>query len=332
MNIIIPMAGMGKRMRPHTLSVPKPLLKIAGKSIVSRIVEDIKESTGKKIDSIHFVVGNFGIEVENSLIDIAKRVGAKGFIHYQLEALGTAHAIYCAKEALQDEVLVAFADTLFVGNFNISDHEDCIIWTMKVKNPEQYGVVLSDKDNNITGFVEKPKEFISDKAIIGIYYFKNGELLKKDIESLIENKVIKSGEYQLTDNLLNLFNQGLIFKSQEISEWLDCGNKNEFLKSNERIVELKKFRQGKYNSNNSTTNEKVYIGNQTEIITSTIGDYTSIGDNCVIKDSELSNCIIGDHTVIESSIVLKSMIGNNCKIIKCKGVINFGDFTEYEGL
>lgn len=324
------MAGMGKRMRPHTLVTPKPLLKIAGKSIVNRIVDDLKKSSGKKIESIHFVIGNFGKEVEKNLISIAEDIGAKGFICYQDEPLGTSHAIYCAKDALKGEVLVVFADTLFVGNFNISDKDDCIIWTMKVKNPEQYGVVITDEQNNITGFVEKPKNFISDKAIIGIYYFKEGELLKKDIEYLFENKIIKNGEYQLTDNLLNLFNKGLAFKSQEISEWLDCGNKDEFVKSNKRIIELGKFENQFFITHNSTINELTYIGRNVEIINSNIGAFTSIEDNTRIENSNILNSMIYSNSEIVNSNFENSIIGNNCRIRNCKGMLNMGDFTEYE--
>lgn len=325
------MAGMGKRMRPHTLNIPKPLLKIAGKSIVHRIVEDLKSSSGKPIDNIHFVIGNFGSEVENSLLDIASGIGAKGHIHYQEEALGTAHAVYCAKDALEGEVLIAFADTLFIGDFNISDDDECIIWTMKVANPEQYGVVITDENNCIKNFLEKPKDFISDKAIIGIYYFREGNLLREDIKRLIDNNIVKSGEYQLTDNLRQLFENGVSFKSQEIDEWLDCGNKDEFLKSNKRILELKKFTKGNFVISNSQIDENVFIGENVEIINSKIGPYVSIERNCKIFDAEISETIISNDTIIKNCKFLKSMIGNNCKILNLQGKINIGDYSEYEG-
>lgn len=326
------MAGMGKRMRPHTLNVPKPLLKLGDESLVYRIVNELKGSVGKKIDNIHFVIGDFGKEVELNLVKIAENIGAKGHIHYQHEALGTAHAVYCANEGLEGEVIVAFADTLFIGDFNIDNVSDCIIWTMRVKNPEQYGVVLTDNDNTIKKFIEKPKDYISDKAIIGIYYFRNGELLKKDIEKLIENKVLKSGEYQLTDNLLNLLNMGLKIKCQEIKEWLDCGNKDEFLKTCKRFLEVGKIKSENNSKkfSNCLFNGEVYIGNNVELIDSEIGPFVCIGDNCRIIGSRIVNSVIYDNTVINQCEITESMIGNNCKIADIKGVFNLGDYSEYE--
>jgi glucose-1-phosphate thymidylyltransferase len=332
MNIIIPMAGMGKRMRPHTLIVPKPLLKIAGKNLVQRIVEELKESTGKKIDNIHYITRDFGKEVDRDLLKIASLIGAKGHIHCQNETLGTAHAIYCAENGLEGEVLIAFADTLFVGEFDIEEKDECIIWTMKVDNPEKYGVVVTDKDNQIMEFVEKPKNFISDKAIIGIYYFKNGEVLKNDIKKLIDKKIMKSGEYQLTDNLKNLLNKGLKFKCGEISEWLDCGNKDEFLNSSKRILELNKFSENNHDYIGNFIDKSVYIGENVEIINSKIGPFTSIEDNCKIIDSVIIETIISNDSIVKNSTIRKSMIGNNCSIKNCNGIVNIGDYSEYESI
>ena len=152
MNIIIPMAGLGKRLRPHTLTTPKPLLPVAGKPIVQRLVEDIAKVLPEKINHIAFVVGHFGNEVEQQLLQIAKSVGAKGTIHYQEQALGTAHAILCASEALNGKVLVAYADTLFKADFKLDDQKEGAIWVKRVDNPEQFGVVKLNQNGTIEGF------------------------------------------------------------------------------------------------------------------------------------------------------------------------------------
>ncbi|MFQ3575583.1 MAG: nucleotidyltransferase family protein, partial [Cytophagales bacterium] len=167
MKIIIPMAGMGKRMRPHTLTVPKPLVPIAGKAIVHRLVEDIVKVCGEPVEEVAFIIGNFGKEVEDRLIGIASQVGAKGSIYYQHEALGTAHAIYCAEKSLSGKVVVAFADTLFKADFKLDSSEEGIIWVQKVEDPRPFGVVKIGNDGSITDFVEKPENFVSDLAIIG---------------------------------------------------------------------------------------------------------------------------------------------------------------------
>ena len=172
MKIIVPMAGRGSRLRPHTLTVPKPLVPIAGKPIVERLVEDITRVCGQKVDEIAFVIGDFGKEVESELVNIAEGLGAKGSIYHQYEALGTAHAILCAKESLYGPVVVAFADTLFRADFKLDSSKDSIIWVQQVKDPSAYGVVKMDDNSVITHFIEKPTEFVSDLAIIGIYFFK----------------------------------------------------------------------------------------------------------------------------------------------------------------
>src|SRR6478735_2179446 len=240
MKIIIPMAGMGKRMRPHTLTVPKPLVPIAGKAIVHRLVEDIAKVCGEKIEEVAFIIGDFGKETEQRLIKIAESVGAKGSIYYQREALGTAHAIYCAKESLGGKVVVAFADTLFKADFTLDTSNEGIIWVQKVEDPRPFGVVKLNDKNEITDFVEKPEHFVSDLAIIGIYYFQDGENLKKELQYLLDNDIKEKGEYQLTNALENMKGKGVKFSPGKISEWLDCGNKDATVYTNSRILEFLK--------------------------------------------------------------------------------------------
>ncbi|NTW32877.1 MAG: nucleotidyltransferase family protein, partial [Bacteroidetes bacterium] len=186
MKIIIPMAGMGKRMRPHTLTIPKPLINIAGKPIVQRLVEEIAKVCSEKIEEIAFVIGDFGEEAEKMLLSIASNVGAKGKIYYQKEPLGTAHAVLCANESLDGKLVVAFADTLFKAEFVLDESRDGIIWVHKVKDPSAFGVVKTDENQIITDFIEKPKSFVSDQAIIGIYYFRDGKYFKSELQSLID--------------------------------------------------------------------------------------------------------------------------------------------------
>ncbi len=323
------MAGIGKRMRPHTLTVPKPLLKIAGKSIVERLVDNI--SIGDEVTEVHFVIGNFGEDVEKTLVNLAKSKGAKGFIHYQKEALGTAHAIYCAGDALSGDVIIAFADTLFVGDFSINEEDDAIIWTKIVENPEAYGVVKEENNEIITDFYEKPKKFVSNKAIIGIYYFKRAENLKREIEYLLENEIKVGKEYQLTDALKNLLKRNLRIKSKVIDEWLDCGNKEEYLKSCMRILERENFECNIALDKESKIIWPVYIGNNVIVRNSTVGPNVCIEDNSIIDMTSLVNTIIGSDSKILQSELNNSIIGNECIIKSGKGELNLGDFNKYEG-
>ncbi|MEA3494503.1 MAG: sugar phosphate nucleotidyltransferase [Bacteroidota bacterium] len=332
MKIIIPMAGMGKRMRPHTLNTPKPLLKVAGKPIVEILIEDIAKMLGGNIEEVAFVIGNFGKEVEERLTKIATDLGYKSKIYYQLEALGTAHAIYCAKESMDGNILVAYADTLFHTDFVIDQKEDGYIWTKKIDDPSQFGVVVPDKKGHVTQFVEKSKTFVSDLAIIGIYYFKNGEKLLEEIQYLIDNNITGNGEFQLTDALENMKAKDTKFKVATVDGWFDCGNKNATVSTNKEILKLKKDSE-LTNKNTEIQNSKIiepcFIDKNVKIHNSTIGPYVSVGNGTVIEDSEIANSIIYENAQIKNSELNNSMIGNFVKYFNnSKKEVSVGDFSE----
>jgi glucose-1-phosphate thymidylyltransferase len=330
MKIIVPMAGMGKRMRPHTLTTPKPLIPVAGKSIVQSLVEDLVGVCKEKVDEIGFVIGDFGKEVEKELIAIAERLGAKGKIYYQKEALGTAHAILCAQELLVGKTIVAFADTLFKANFTLDDAADGIIWVHKVEDPRAYGVVKIDANNHITDFVEKPETFVSDLAIIGIYYVKDGEMLRKEMQYLIDNDLKDKGEYQLTNALENMKQKGVKFAPGAVDEWLDCGNKNATVNANQRVLEFKKgdaSLKGSFKIVNSVIIEPCFIGNGVELVNSVVGPHASIGDNTKITSSVISNSIVQKNTKISNSNIKNSMVGNYAEINGTARELSVGDYN-----
>jgi glucose-1-phosphate thymidylyltransferase len=330
MKIIIPMAGMGKRMRPHTLTTPKPLIPIAGKSIVQRLVEDIVSVSNEKVDEIAFIIGDFGKEAEESLKKIAIDLKAKASIFYQDEALGTAHAILCAREALKGKVIVAFADTLFKGDFKLDDSRDGIIWVQKVEDPRPFGVVKVNADNVITEFVEKPEQFVSDLAIIGIYYFKDGENLRKELEYLIEHNIKDKGEFQLTSALANMKDKGLKFAPGAVSEWLDCGNKDSTVHTNQRILEFNKTTDlvsKTHNCHNSVIIMPCYIGENVQLINSVVGPYVSIGNGSVIEDSIIKNSIVQTNARITSANIRNSMFGNCIDFKNHYSELSMGDYS-----
>lgn len=324
------MAGMGKRMRPHTLTVPKPLLPIAGKPIVQRLVEDIAAVCNDQINTVAFIIGDFGLETEIQLIKIAESIGAQGKIYYQDEALGTAHAVMCATPDLTGEVIVAFADTLFKAEFDLDKSADGIIWVHKVENPSQFGVVKMDENQVITDFIEKPVEFVSDLAIIGIYYFKDGDNLLNEINYLIDNDIKEKGEYQLTNALENMKNKGLVFKPGEVQEWLDCGNKDATVFTNQRILEIKKQEfniDPQLLNNGNQIIEPCFIDSDVEIHNSVIGPHVSIGKGTVIKNSKISNSILQKKCNIENIEFTNSMIGNFVQINGDSQEFSIGDFS-----
>ncbi len=333
MKIIVPMAGMGKRMRPHTLTVPKPLIPIAGKPIVQRLVEEISKVSDEPIDEIAFIIGDFGKEVERQLVGIAESLGAKGSIYYQKEALGTAHAIYCAEAALKGEVVVAFADTLFKADFKIDTHTESGIWVKKVDDPSAFGVVKVNDNNEITDFIEKPQTFVSDLAIIGIYYFKSGENLRKELKYLIDNKVLVNGEYQLTDALENMKNKGVKFVPGKIKEWMDCGNKDATVHTNQRILEYHKDEALVSESavlDNAIIIPPCYIGENAHIKNAIVGPYVSVGEASCIEKAIVSNSIIQQNASLNSITITNSMIGNHAYVKDVTVEVNVGDFTQID--
>lgn len=332
MNIIIPMAGMGKRMRPHTLTTAKPLIPVAGKPIVQRLVEDIVATSNEKVGEIAFVIGpSFGKEVEKQLLDTAEALGAKGKICYQETPLGTAHAILCAADTLEGNVFIAFADTLFDATFTIDTSKDAIIWTQKVADPSAFGVVKLKSDNQIEAFVEKPSVFVSDLAIIGVYYFRDGLGLKKELQRLIDENIQMKGEYQITDAMEHMLQNGIKFYTDQVSEWLDCGNKDATLYTNERILELKKQKETLVDSSAVLTNSCVvppcYIGKGVQISNSVIGPYVSLEAGVIVSDSVIRNSIIQSDSVVKNACIEKSMLGKSVSYTGKADELSLGDFS-----
>ncbi len=327
------MAGMGKRMRPHTLTVPKPLIPVAGKPIVQKIIEDLAKVCGTGIEEVAFIIGpTFGEAVEKELVAVAKKLGAKGSIYYQHEPLGTAHAIMCAKESLDGNVLVVFADTLFKADFTLDRNKDGIIWVQKVEDPRPFGVVKVDHDNIITDFVEKPEHFVSDLAIIGIYYFKDGLNLRKELQYLLDNDIRDKGEYQLTNALENMKSKGLKFEPGQVTEWLDCGNKNSTVFTNSRILQFMSDDKEKLVDESLELNEAriiapCFIGKNVKITRSIVGPYVSIGDNCTVDNSIIGNSMIQTHTHIKNAVIDNAMIGSYVKYHGELKDLSIGDYT-----
>jgi glucose-1-phosphate thymidylyltransferase len=319
MKIIVPMAGMGKRMRPHTHTTAKPLLPIAGKPIVQRLVEDLAAVAGEPVEEVAYVVHpSFGMKVEEELVAIAKGVGAKGTIHYQEVALGTAHAILCAEKALSGRVIVAFADTLFRAKLKLDKDCDGVIWVNKVEDPRQFGVVKLDPAGIITEFVEKPQDFVSDLAIIGIYYFADGERLRSEMQWLIDNDVKDKGEYQLTNAMENMKRKGARFKAGSVDVWMDCGNKNAMVDTNTKVLGFIKDEKGlvsaKVKSTHSVVIPPCFIGDDVTLVNSVVGPNVSIERGAVISGSIVKNSILRGNTRVQDAVLDNSMIGERASV------------------
>src|SRR5690606_7440172 len=336
MKIIVPMAGRGSRLRPHTLTIPKPLIPIAGKPIVHRLVEDIAKVLQEEIDEIAFIIGeDFGEQVETDLKKIAETLGAKGTIYYQDKPLGTGHAIMCAKDSLEGPAVIAYADTLFKADFTLNKEADAVIWVKQVDNPKAYGVVQLNQNKEIVGLVEKPEEFVSDLAVIGIYYFKDVAVLKNELQGVLDKKITRGGEYQINDGIEAMRKNGLLFVPGKVDEWMDCGNKNVTVETNSRMLEFlrqdgEKLVSDTVRMEKSQIIEPCFIGEHVELKNAVIGPNVSVGEGCIIKDSTIRNSLIQTYAEVENASLNNAMIGNYAKFNGDFKEISIGDYSVLE--
>ena len=330
------MAGRGSRLRPHTLTIPKPLIPVAGKPIVHRLVEDIAGVLNQKIDEVAFIIHeSFGAKVEADLIAIAQKLGAKGTIYYQNEALGTGHAIMCAKDSLSGPAVIAYADTLIRADFELDATADSVIWVKQVDKPEAFGVINLNEDNEIIELVEKPKEFVSDLAVIGIYYFKDIAVLKNELQAVLDNNIIHGGEYQINDGIKQMMAKGMKFVPGKVDEWMDCGNKDVTVDTNNRMLGfLHQDGENLVDSNvkleNATIIPPCYIGEDVVLINTTVGPNVSLGKGCQISNSKIQNSLIQTHTHIKNAKLDNAMIGNHVNYNGDFTSVSLGDYSTME--
>ena len=330
------MAGRGSRLRPHTLTIPKPLIPIAGKPIVHRLVEDIAAVLNQNIEEVAFIIHeSFGNKVEEDLIAIAQKLGARGTIYYQNEALGTGHAIMCAKDSLSGSAVIAYADTLIRADFDLDKTADSVIWVKQVDHPEAFGVINLNDAGEIVELVEKPKEFVSDLAVIGIYYFKNISVLRDELQSVLDNNIIHGGEYQINDGIKQMMAKGMKFVPGQVDEWMDCGNKDVTVETNSRMLGFL-HNDGEHlvdydvKIENSSIIPPCYIGEDVVLINSTVGPNVSLGKGTHVTDSTIKNSLVQTHAHIKNAKLDNAMIGNHANFDGNFTSISIGDYSVLE--
>lgn len=337
MKIIVPMAGRGSRLRPHTLTIPKPLIPVAGKPIVHRLVEDIAGVLNQEIEEVAFIIHeSFGKQVEIDLIAIAEKLGAKGTIYYQNEALGTGHAIMCAKDSLTGPAVIAYADTLIRADFDLDTTADSVIWVKQVDKPEAFGVINLNEANEIIELVEKPKEFVSDLAVIGIYYFKDVAVLKNELQLVIDNNIIHGGEYQINDGIKQMMAKGMKFVPGKVDEWMDCGNKEVTVETNSRMLGFlhndaeETLISETVRIENSTIIPPCYIGENVVLINSVVGPNVSLGNATHVTNTKIQNSLVQKHSHIRNAKLNNAMIGNHAIFDGDFTSISIGDYSVLE--
>jgi glucose-1-phosphate thymidylyltransferase len=324
------MAGRGTRVRPHSHTVPKPLLPVAGKMIVERIVETFARTLDRNIDEIVFILGpDFGQEIKDALKAMSDRQDARATFRVQETAEGTAHAVYCAEEDLDGECIIVFADTIFdmEGSVSIED-ADSVVWLKEVDDPSRFGVAV-EKDGKITDFVEKPDEPISNLAIIGVYYFKDGAELKKEIEYLLDNDIRgKGNEFQLTDALDRLLKNDKVFKKATVDQWLDCGTLPAWLETSGIITEKEYEEVDKDRFPDTKIIPPVYIGDDVELENCIVGPKASIAEGTILKKCTVKNSLIQEHARLEDCNIKNSTLGRHVELKNVDQEVHLGDHSK----
>ncbi len=333
MKLIIPMAGRGTRVRPHSHVTPKPLLSVRGESMVARIVDTFARVLPESISEGVFVLGpDFGDAIREQLKDVCDKRGMEASFAVQEEALGTGHAVYAAREYLDGNGVVVFADTLFdMDVLEDFGDADVIAWVKIVDDPSRFGVAVRDGDR-VVGFVEKPKEPISNEALIGIYYVADLGALNRTLSDLIENdRKSDRGEYELTDAMDDMLKAGKIFRTSSVTEWLDCGTIPALKKTTWRI--LAKEADGLQGSvTNSTIIEPVYVGPGAAVSGSVIGPNASIEAEARVTDSVVRNTIVFSHAKVTRCVLNESVIGQYASVAGHALEANVGDHSSVESV
>lgn len=329
MKLIIPMAGRGTRVRPHSHVTPKPLLNVCGKSMVERIVDMFMEVLPRPLDEGVFVLGpDFGPEVREALTRICKRHDMKAHFAIQEVAKGTAHAVSCAGDHLDGEGIVVFADTLFYMDPGVElSGADVVTWVKHVDDPSRFGVAVREGDR-IVALVEKPQELISTEALIGIYYVRNLAKLRTAIDYLFEAGLTGvGGEYQLTDAFDRMLKEDAVFKTATVTAWLDCGTIKALYETTMEILSRERLPVPDASVKESVVIEPVFIAEGAIVERSVVGPNVSIEQGAVIKESVVRESIIFSDARVDNAHLEGSLIGSSATVSGSPTSINIGDHS-----
>jgi glucose-1-phosphate thymidylyltransferase len=324
--VIIPLAGKGTRLRPHTYVTPKPLLRVGGRPVMSYIMDDL-QALG--VEEIVFITGYLGETIEAYVRREYPRIQSR-FVVQEVQN-GTAGAVQLAAPHVDDEVLIIFVDTLFDADLTLvrrlEDGEAGIIWAKEVEDYQRFGVIVTDERGYMKRIVEKPSDPISRLANIGLYYIRDWELLFEGIEHVMEGPAGKGGEYYLTDAFQYMIDRGARIRTVEVEGWYDCGQLETLLETNRHLLETGRSLRPT-GGHNVRIHDPVRVAEGVRLENTTIGPNVTIGADCVVRDSTLREAIIGERTVLEGVRLRDSMIGNDVVLRSVDGRASVCDHTE----
>jgi len=323
MKVIIPLAGKGTRLRPHTHITPKPMLKIAGKPVIDYVMDDLQRLGN--VEQVIYITGHLKDKVEQYAR--AKYPFDAVFIEQQVQD-GTAGAVALAKPYVDQPVFIIFVDTIFDADLSVVNRSDAdgIIWVKTVDDYQRFGVVVTDADGNMTKIVEKPSTPISKRANIGLYYIKNWKLLYEGIEWTL-NQPKNKGEFYLTDAFQYMIDHGAKIKVIDVEGWYDAGEQGTLLETNRTILDKGGARRPTSIPAGVTVIDPVYVEDDVTLAASTIGPNVSIGSGSRIEGSQLRDTIVGTGTTVSNSALTGSMIGDAAVIDGARGTLNVSDHS-----
>ncbi len=329
MKVVIPVAGAGTRLRPHTYTQPKPLMPVAGKPIIRFIVDALVEAG---MDDFVFVTGYLSDKIRDYITETYPDLKIE-FV-FQEYREGSAHAIATAREAIEDEdeIFIAFGDTIF--DVDLKQMLDCphsCLGVKKVGDPREFGVAETDEKGLVTRLVEKPRIPKSNLAIVGLYKIKDVPALLRAVDFLMMNDKRTVGEFQLTDALQHMIEQGSIFQSMPVTNWFDCGRKEVLLETNAMLLSRRGYATDEFHLpefEDTIFIHPVAIGNNCQITNSIIGPNVTIGDNVHIQASIIKDSIIGNYAALADVVLKHSVIGSDASVRGMNLSLNIGDNTE----
>jgi len=316
LKIFIPMAGWGTRMRPHTWSKPKPLVSVAGKASLEHLMEMFKTLPDPGAVEYVFILGPYLGELQIPAFIKENYPNIKAYYVVQSEMKGQSHALWLGREHMHGPLLMCFSDTLMETDFSFLAQEtaDVVAWVMPTPDPRRFGVAEVGRDGWVTSFIEKPKSLDNNLVVVGCYYFKSAENLLAAIEEQMQRGIMLKGEYFLTDTISVMIEHGAKVRVNEISTWLDTGTIAATLDTNKLLLDKLGSQVGKFAGSNVEIIEPVAIHETAVISDSKIGPHASVGANCKISNSTISESIIEADSEIQAAVLKRSLIGRQAKV------------------
>lgn len=326
--IVIPMAGRGTRLRPHTWSKPKQLISVAGKAVLDHVLDTLSSLPALQQIELVNIVGYLGEQIESHIREHYPHWKAHFVV--QDDPRGQSHAIYLARQHLGGPMLMVFADTLIETDLSFLPNEpaEAVVWVKPVPDPRRFGVAVVDEDGWVQRLIEKPQEMDNNLAVVGFYYFRSSEDLISAIEEQMRRNLQFKGEFFLADAINIMLERGLKMRIQKVDVWLDAGTPESLLETNRYLLS-----NGRNNSEEASSRQgvvvipPVFIHPTAEVAHSIIGPYVSLGAGCQVERSILRDSILEDEARVTEVILENSLIGRQAHIQRRAGMINAGDQT-----